>query len=197
MTSRRFFVALAGLALVTLLAIGVSQRPHSSSGRAELPRLTAQQIQARLAGSPPALAALHAQANELLSGGTHALRARLGALHGQPMVINKWASWCAPCRSEFGAFQHASVDLGRKVAFIGIDSGDTNRFGALAFLRSFPTSYPSYYDPSGQLGGTITDSSFMPVTVFFDRHGREYIRQGPYSSLAALERDIEHYALNA
>ncbi len=100
------------------------------------------------------------------------------------MVINKWASWCVPCRSEFGAFQGASLALGRRVAFIGIDSGDTSRGAGASFLRRFPVSYPSYFDASGTVGSAITDSTFTPVTVFYDRAGGEYIRQGPYPSQA-------------
>ena len=68
----------------------------------------------RLAGSPAPLAALHAQADELLPGGAGALRARLASLHGYPVVINKWASWCTPCQAERGVFEHASVALGRR-----------------------------------------------------------------------------------
>ena len=68
---------------------------------------------------------------------------------------------------------------------------------ALAFLRSYPVSYPSYYDRSGEAGTAITDSSFTPVTVFYDRRGRQYIHQGPYPSVAKLERDVRRYALDA
>jgi cytochrome c biogenesis protein CcmG/thiol:disulfide interchange protein DsbE len=110
-------------------------------------------------------------------------------------VINKWASWCGPCKEEFGAFQRASAQYGRRVAFIGIDSADPKRADALGFLKSFPVSYPSYYDPSGSLGVQITDSSSTPVTVFIPRHGTPYIRQGQYPSVAKLEQDIRHYAL--
>ena len=41
----------------------------------------------------------------------------------------------------------------------------------------------------------ITDSSFTPVTVFYDRAGGRYIRQGPYLSVAKLEADVRRYAL--
>ena len=48
-------------------------------------------------------------------------------------------------------------------------------------------SYPSYYDHSGAAGEAITDSTFTPVTVFYDRSGGQYIRQGPYPSQVRLE----------
>jgi cytochrome c biogenesis protein CcmG, thiol:disulfide interchange protein DsbE len=195
MTAKRSLLALAALALAVLVGVGLSQLGGST--RAAPSRLTLAQMRARLAGSPPALAALHAQGGEILDGGLAALRDRLAALRGTPLVINKWASWCAPCRAEFGVFQQASVSTGRRVAFLGIDSGDSSRAKALAFLRSFPVSYPSYYDRSGQAGEAITDSAFTPVTVFYDSRGSQYIHQGPYLSAAKLEADVRRYALDA
>lgn len=195
MTPKRLLIA-AALAVLVLLAIGLLQLGGSEPASAPS-RLTLAQMRSQLAGSPPLLAALHAEGNEILAGGLPALRARLAALRGRPVVINKWASWCAPCRSELGVFQRVSVSQGREVAFIGIDSNDPSRGKALAFLRSFPVSYPSYYDRSGQAGAAITDSPFTPVTVFYDRSGSQFIHQGPYLSVAKLEEDIRRYALDA
>jgi cytochrome c biogenesis protein CcmG, thiol:disulfide interchange protein DsbE len=198
LSARRLTLAAGALALVALLAVGLIQLATRSQGTdAPRVRLTAAQMQAQLAGSPAPLASLHAQADVLLGGGRRALRARLAALRGWPIVINKWASWCEPCKEEFGAFQRVSLDLGRRVAFIGIDSGDSARSDPLRFLRSFPLSYPSYYDASGQLGVEATDSTNTPVTVFYDRRGGEYIHQGAYPSAAKLQRDVERYALAA
>ena len=195
MTPKRISIAAGGVALLALLVVGLVQLADSSPAPVKPSKLTLAQMRSRLAGSPAPLAALHAQASELLPGGLRRTEGPAAALRGRPVVINKWASWCVPCRSEFGAFQGASVALGRQVAFIGIDSGETSRAAGLAFLRSFPVSYPSYYDHGGAVGSAITDSTFTPVTVFYDGSGGQYIRQGPYPSQARLEADVRRYAL--
>lgn len=197
MTKKRIFAVAAGLALLAVLAVGLVQLSSLGSSSVTLSGLSLAKMEVQLQGSPPELASLHVQADQLLGGGKRALEARLGALRGYPVVIEKWASWCESCRAEAGAFQRASVALGRRVAFIGIDSGDHSRSNAEVMLRSVPMSYPSYYDPSGALGEAMTDSSFVPVTVFYDARGERYIRQGAYPSVGKLERDIERYALGA
>jgi cytochrome c biogenesis protein CcmG, thiol:disulfide interchange protein DsbE len=198
MAAKRTPIIVLGAALVVLLVVGLLELAGSPTAPVPAPvKLTLAQMRARLAGSPRPLAQLHAQAGQLLSGGPSELHTRLASLRGHPVVINKWASWCEPCRAEFAAFQHASLSQGRQVAFIGIDSGDSSRADALAFLHSFPVSYPSYYDQSGRLGVAVTDSTFTPVTVFYDRRGAQFIHQGPYLSQAKLEQDVRRYALDA
>jgi thiol-disulfide isomerase/thioredoxin len=194
MTPKRLSITLASIAVAALVIVGLLQARGSSTPTAAS-HLTLAEMRSRLVDSPPALGALHAQGSDVLEGGLPALRARLHALAGLPIVVNKWASWCGPCRAEFGVFQQASLSQGRTVAFVGIDSGDPSRANAVAFLRSFPVSYPSYSDPGGQAGEAITDSSFTPVTVFYDSRGSQYIHQGPYPSVAKLEQDIRRYAL--
>jgi cytochrome c biogenesis protein CcmG/thiol:disulfide interchange protein DsbE len=195
-TFKRLSLAAVGTAVLALLVVGLLQLGGTPASVTPS-TLTPAQVRERLAGAPAPLAALHAQADEILPGGLPAVRARLAALRGTPVVINKWTSDCEPCRTEVPIFQRVSVSRGREVAFLGIDSNENTRGEALAFLRSFPVSYPSYYDHSGQAGLAITDSGFTPVTVFFNRRGTEFIHQGPFASVAKLEQAVARYALGA
>ena len=99
-----------------------------------------------LAGSPAPLAALHAQADRLLPGGTDAFEQRIAALKGYPVVVNVWASWCGPCRFEFPTLQKLSARYGKRVAFLGVNSQDSDD-AAATFLKEAPVPYPSYTDP--------------------------------------------------
>jgi cytochrome c biogenesis protein CcmG/thiol:disulfide interchange protein DsbE len=182
-------VLLAALvAFAVVVAGGGTKAPRSAS----IPKGT---VSAALADSPPALASLHSQGGDILSGGSTAFQARLKQLRGFPVVINKWASWCGPCQTEFPAYQRASVAFGKRVAFIGIDGKDPGTGGA-EFLRRFPVSYPSYSDPQENIARAVHAAIYYPQTVYIDRRGAEvYDHAGPYETAASLEQDIRRYAL--
>jgi cytochrome oxidase Cu insertion factor (SCO1/SenC/PrrC family)/thiol-disulfide isomerase/thioredoxin len=145
-----------------------------------------------LAGSPPPLASLHRQAGQLL-GGVQDLRARLRALRGYPVVINAWASWCVPCRSEFGLFASASARYGRRVAFIAADTSDSAG-DARAFLAQHPVSYPSYQTTTTDLS-SLAAIEGLPTTIFIDAAGKvTYVHVGQYDAQGTLDQDISSYA---
>jgi thiol-disulfide isomerase/thioredoxin len=148
-----------------------------------------------LAGAPPRLAALHAQANRLIPGGVEAYERRIAALRGFPVVVNVWASWCGPCRFEFPAFQDLSARYGKQVAFLGIDSEDSDD-AARTFLREEPVPYPSYTDPDKEIAESIGADLGLPDTAFYDRTGElVHLKQGPYDDHAELRADIERFTL--
>ena len=110
------------------------------------------------------------------------------------MVVNKWASWCGPCRVEFTYFERLAVADGRRVAFLGVDSSDSAS-SAAAFLKQHPVSYPTYADPDMEVAALFSATVAFPTTAFYDRAGRlQYIHQGEYLNAAKLRSDIARYA---
>jgi cytochrome c biogenesis protein CcmG/thiol:disulfide interchange protein DsbE len=148
-----------------------------------------------LAGSPAPLAALHLQGNELLGGGQDAYEKRIAALRGYPVVVNVWASWCGPCRFEFPTLQKLSAKYGKRVAFLGVDSQDSDD-AARTFLAEAPVPYPSYTDPGEDIKQSLGADFGLPDTAFYDRRGElVYLKQGPYTNPDDLRNDIESCAL--
>jgi thiol-disulfide isomerase/thioredoxin len=149
----------------------------------------------RLRGSPVALQPLHTDAAQLFASNPSAFHDLLHRLHGHPVVINEWASWCDNCRAEGAAFQTASVTFGKRVAFLGVDVED-NTNSAERFLRAFLPAYPSYADPHQAIARSLEASGYYPQTLFYDARGEQIIDHGgPYTSAAALEHDVQRYAL--
>lgn len=191
---RRVLIAAAAIALVAVVAIGLASAGGGSGGQ-PAPRPDAAARAARaLAGSPPPLAALHEQAGELLDGGAGAFRRRLQALRGYPVVVNKWASWCGPCRAEFPFFQDQAIEHGKRIAFVGVNSAD-NDGDARRFLEQFPVPYPHYRDPDSEVARVFKGVVAFPTTAFYDsKGGLAYVKQGGYRSEADLAQDIARYA---
>jgi cytochrome c biogenesis protein CcmG/thiol:disulfide interchange protein DsbE len=190
---RKRLAALVVLLVAVIVVAVVIARPKTGTPRSA--NLSTSAVSAALAGSPAVLASLHAQGNQLLSGGPTAFKARLKTLRGHPVVINEWASWCEPCQTEFPVFQRVSVHYGRQVAFIGLDARDHNA-AADDFLRRFPVSYPSYVDPAQSIGSVLQAVGGVPQTVYINARGTQvFDHAGPYETAAALETDIRRYVL--
>jgi thiol-disulfide isomerase/thioredoxin len=184
--SIRLAVLLAAALLLLAGLAGCGEDPEDSASL---------DYEAALAGAPAPLAAIHDQGNEILGGGLEAYRERLKELQGYPVIVNKWASWCGPCRFEFPAFQRLSARFGKRVAFLGVDSDDSED-AAATFLEEYPVPYPSYSDPDEEIAKELTDFQGFPVTAYYDRGGELlYTKLGPYTSDEEFVADIERYAL--
>jgi thiol-disulfide isomerase/thioredoxin len=190
---RRAALAFAALALVAVLVIGLTQAGGKSARDTAAPAFDLAQAKRQLTGAPAPLAALYAQPSTILEGGKKAFNSRVAGLAGHPAVVNKWASWCRPCRAEFPIFQQVATAHGKQVAFLGLNAGD-KKPAAEKFLITRPLPYPSYEDPHEDIAQELRIPKFFPTTLFLDRRGKTaFIHTGEYTSRADLEADIKRY----
>ncbi len=95
----------------------------------------------------------------------------LASLHGKPVYINFFASWCAPCNEEAPSVQSLTKKYhSRGLVTVGVDEQESPNKG-LEFLKSHALTYPAVSDESGKMGeayGIIA----MPVHVFIGRDGK-------------------------
>ena len=96
------------------------------------------------------------------------------SLAGDIAVINFWGSWCAPCRVETPEFQALYTDVADKgVQFLGVDVKDQRQM-ATAFFDNVGVTYPSLFDPRGEVAMAFRGfpANVVPSTIVLDRQGR-------------------------
>ncbi len=191
---RRIYGAL-GAALVVIAALIVVTAASSSGGTSSPPAAPAESQPlsgpaTRSHGAGEVLAANARQANRILDT---TIQAKVAQLPGVPIVINQWASWCANCKFEFPFFQQAArQDVGR-VAFVGLDSQDSQS-NAQTFLSQFPVDYPSVFDPNASQAQSLGGGQGWPTTIYMNaRHQITNIHEGAYPTLQALQQDVARY----
>lgn len=99
---------------------------------------------------------------------------RLSAFRGKVVVVNLWATWCAPCLAEMPTLaalsRHYADNPEVLVLPISVDVAD-QREKAVAFMDSQPP-LPFYNDPAFQLPFAFEGKGGMPQTILLDRQGR-------------------------
>jgi cytochrome c biogenesis protein CcmG/thiol:disulfide interchange protein DsbE len=187
---RKALAAICALAVVAAIVVGVLQ----TGGDHAAEPLSLAEVSKPVAGTPPELAALRTRVNDLRPGGTKAFDAQLRALRGHPVVVNMWASWCAPCQFELPFLQREAVQRAARVAFLGINVAD-ERGAARQMAARYPMPYPSFEDPRSNLSARYR-SRGLPTTAFYDARGKLVIvHQGVFPSRAELAAAIDRYAV--
>lgn len=163
----RYALGAAALALLGLLAIGLTREP----GR----------LPSALVGQPmPAFEIAYLEREGVL---------RSADLAGEPLVLNFWASWCTSCRQEhaqlirLGQFSETSGAF--RIAGINYRDDPDRAAAYLAREGRFP--YPSGHDPRGRLGIDFGVYG-MPETFFIDAGGIVRMRHaGPLTAAVLAE----------
>ncbi|MFD0905175.1 TlpA family protein disulfide reductase [Actinomadura sediminis] len=120
---------------------------------------------------------------------------RLSDYRGKVVVVNFWASWCAPCRGEAPSLEQVHKENEAKgAAFVGVNFKDSKP-NARAFERNFKVSYPSVFDEDGRVTLAFREvpPNAIPSTLVLDRQGRvaaRIIGATTYSKLNPLVTDV-------
>lgn len=112
---------------------------------------------------------------ELLTGE----KVKLSDYRGKPVLLNFWASWCAPCRAEMPDMQKIHEDY--DVAILAVNQIDTETFpeNVPEFIEEFGITFPVLMDEES-LVGIRYGAMVLPTTYLIDKSGRIYnIAKGP------------------
>jgi thiol-disulfide isomerase/thioredoxin len=87
----------------------------------------------------------------------------------RPVVLNIWASWCIPCRSEAPLLERAHQQFGDEVKFVGVNVADTQA-GAREFIAEFGLTFENLFDAPRAVPASLGGSG-VPLTFFFEPGG--------------------------
>lgn len=118
---------------------------------------------------------------------------KLSDKKGKPVVVNFWASWCGPCKSEFPAFEDAYNKYGNDVEFMMINLTDGYQetiSSAKSFIDEQNYTFPVYYDTTMSASNAYGVFS-IPKTLFIDKNGNIVQNRTGTISQDTLEQNIK------
>lgn len=118
---------------------------------------------------------------------------KLSDKKGKPVVVNFWASWCGPCKSEFPAFEDVYNKYGNDVEFMMINLTDGYQetiSSAKSFIDEQNYTFPVYYDTTMSASNAYGVFS-IPKTLFIDKNGNIVQNRTGTISQDTLEQNIE------
>jgi thiol-disulfide isomerase/thioredoxin len=103
---------------------------------------------------------------------------RIADFEGTPLLVNLWATWCAPCVKELPTLdalaRNHRVDADLAVLAVSQDKGP--QASVRAFLDKTGANYlPAYQDSGMALSGAV-NAQVLPTSILYDAHGREVWR---------------------
>ena len=117
---------------------------------------------------------------------------KLSDFRGKGVVLNFWASWCGPCKSEMPHFQEAFEEFREDVQFLMVNMSDAfgdSRADAQKVLEQNGYTFPVFYDTKAECAYGYGISG-IPVTVFIDADGNIVSMKTGMISKTDLERRI-------
>ena len=97
----------------------------------------------------------------------------LSDFQGKPVILNFWASWCSPCKSEMPDFDQAYQTYGEDIQFMMVNLTDGGRetvASAQAFIEGEGYAFPVFFDTRSEAASAYGTAA-IPVTYFVDAEG--------------------------
>ena len=117
----------------------------------------------------------------------------LSDFFGKPIVVNFWASWCGPCKSEMPDFHEKYLEIGEEIQFLFINMTDGSRETvetASSFIEEQGYTFPVFYDTS--LNAAYTYGAYsLPTTFFIDAEGNGIAQATGAIDGATLQKGID------
>ncbi len=175
---RFLLIASAGLALVSC---NKAQQPTENQQASAVPGEPTRGIdRTHKGGTIPDL--------KILDASGHATEFRYLS-DGRPMLVNLWASWCAPCVKELPTLQKLRDQHSGKLIVLPIDQDDSPQKSVEAFLNKHGLDFVAYQDPKMKIAGAL-GAEVLPTSILFDSNGKEvwrYVGDQDWTSPAAAK----------
>ncbi len=136
----------------------------------------------RRSSAPPVFSA------RTLDGGMFSLEGQ----RGKPVIVNFWATWCAPCRAELPAFEAVHrAHAGSDVVIVGVNVAEPQDVVA-KFVADMGLTFPIALDPSGEVGELYRVQG-LPTTIFISPEGtiRDTVIGGPLTQSAIESKLVD------
>ena len=118
---------------------------------------------------------------------------KLSDFFGKPVVLNFWASWCGPCKSEMPHFEEAYQKYGEDINFVIVNLTDGSRETvetASTFIEEQGYTFPVYFDTSTE--GAMTYGTYsIPVTYFIAADGTPVAQANGALDAATLQKGLD------
>lgn len=96
---------------------------------------------------------------------------KLSNVRGQPVLLNLWATWCAPCLIELPVLERIAADYKDAGLVVWAVAGDEDVQSVHSFLAKNPLKFDVLLDPDGSVG-TQYEITGYPETFLIDREGK-------------------------
>ncbi|GAA0498272.1 redoxin domain-containing protein [Salinibacillus aidingensis] len=113
---------------------------------------------------------------------------KLSDYRGEPVMVNFWASWCGPCRSEMPAMQNMYEKNDVNILAVNLTTQETKRQDIPDFVDEFQLTFPVLLDVEGETGSAYQIGS-IPTSFFIDSEGIiSYKHTGPLNEEQIMQQ---------